>query len=64
MQVSASETTARILNSMEASAKTQAQIGVAIAKKQLDADKQTGEAIVQMIQSAASTAGRGIDVKA
>lgn len=43
---------------------TKADIATAVLAKQLNADKQQGQAVVQLIEQAASTPTRGIDVKA
>ncbi len=39
-------------------------IATAVLAKQLNADKQQGQAVVQLIEQAAATPTRGIDVKA
>lgn len=44
--------------------KTKSDIATAVLAKQLNADKQQGQAVVQLIEQAASTPTRGIDVKA
>jgi hypothetical protein len=40
------------------------EIATAVLLKQLNADKQQGQAIVQLIEQATATPSRGIDVKA
>ncbi len=49
----------QMIKVQEATSKTEAAVAVAIAKKGLDAQKQQGEAIVDLIQQA----GRGIKFK-
>lgn len=44
--------------------KTKSDIATAVLTKQLNADKQLGQAVVQLIEQAAATPTRGIDVKA
>ncbi len=48
------------------SQKTQLDIATAVAKKQLDVEKQSGQEIVNLVTQAASpsNSNRGIDVKA
>ncbi len=50
----------QMIKVQEATSKTEAAVAVAIAKKGLDAQKQQGEAIVDLIQQA----GRGINLQA
>ncbi len=51
----------QLVKSELAATQTEAQIATAIAKKQIDAQRQTGEAMVQLIQQAS---GRGVDLRA
>ena len=43
---------------------TKSDIATAVLAKQLNADKQQGQAVVQLIEQAAATPTRGIDIKA
>ena len=43
---------------------TRSDIATAVLSKQLSAEKQQGQAVVKLIEQAAATASRGIDVKA
>ena len=43
---------------------TKSDIATAVLAKQLNADRQQGQAVVQLIEQAAATPTRGIDVKA
>jgi hypothetical protein len=43
---------------------TKSEIATAVLAKQMKADKQQGQAVIQLIEQAATTASRGIDVKA
>jgi len=56
-----SSVASQLVKSELAATQTEAQIATAIAKKQMDAQRQTGEAMVQLIQQAA---GRGVDLRA
>ncbi len=64
MQVSGKDLASQLIASQAAATKAQSQVSVAVAKKQLDAQKAQGQAVVEMIQSAAQTPGRGIDARA
>ncbi len=61
MQIQGSSVASQLIKTQEAASKTAAAIEVAVAKKGLDAQRQQGEAVVQMIEQAA---GRGINIKA
>ena len=43
---------------------TRSYIATAVLSKQLSAEKQQGQAVVKLIEQAAATASRGIDLKA
>ena len=64
MQVSGKDLASQLIASQAAATKTQNQVSVAVAKKQLDAQKAQGQAVVELIQNAAQTPGRGIDARA
>jgi hypothetical protein len=44
--------------------KTQQDIAYAVLKKQADVQKDQGAAVLQLVQSAAETVGRGVDIRA
>lgn len=64
MQINGKELASQLIASEAASIKAQNQIQMAVAKKQLDAQKSQGQAMVELIQSISETPGRGIDARA
>ncbi len=55
MQISSTSPTSQLIAAQSASDQTSQQIQTAVAKKQLDAQRQAGAAVVQLISSAAQT---------
>ncbi len=53
MQINTSAATEELLASQAAMSQTTQKIQTAVAKKQLDAQKQSGAAVVQLLQNAA-----------
>jgi hypothetical protein len=65
MQIGSNEIVNQLIASNKTEAETSQKIAYAIAGKQLDAQKQAGEAIVQLIQQSATNASSdGLDVRA
>jgi hypothetical protein len=65
MQVRGNDLVQQTLANEIAAAKVQSQIQVALARKQMDVQKQSGDAVVALIQQAAQTSpGRGVDLRA
>ena len=68
MQVSANSSVDRLLAAQASAIQTGQQIDMAVAKKQLDAQKQAGDAAIQLLQQAVATSkavsGTRVDVQA
>ena len=62
--MSISPVTQQAINSYEKTEQTRSDIATAVLSKQLNAEKQQGQAAIKLIEQAASTAASGIDVKA
>ena len=62
--MSISPVTQQAINIYEKTEQTRSDIATAVLSKQLNAEKQQGQAAVKLIEQAASTAASGIDVKA
>jgi hypothetical protein len=67
MQISNNNAVEKLLAAQNAAVQTNEQIGVAVSKKQLDAQKQMGDAVIQMLEQAVAISQKSstsIDVKA
>ena len=64
MKIDNSGVTQQLIEQAAASKQTQAKIQTSVAKKQLDSQKQIGEAVVDLIQQVKPSRGRGVDIKA
>lgn len=62
--MSISPVTQQAINIYEKTEQTRSDIATAVLSKQLNAEKQQGQAVIKLIEQAASTAASGIDVKA
>ncbi len=62
--MSISPVTQQAINIYEKTEQTRSDIATAVLSKQLNAEKQQGQAAIKLIEQAASTAASGIDVKA
>lgn len=62
--MSISPVTQQAINIYEKTEQTRSDIATAVLSKQLNAEKQQGQAAIKLIEQAASTATSGIDVKA
>ena len=63
-KMSISPVTQQAINIYEKTEQTRSDIATAVLSKQLNAEKQQGQAAIKLIEQAASTAASGIDVKA
>jgi hypothetical protein len=68
MQISSNRAVDQLLAAQTAAVQTDQKIDVAIAKKELDAQKQTGEAMIQLLQQAVAISKGGnstnVDIQA
>ncbi len=62
--MSISPVTQQAINIYEKTEQTRSDIATAVLSKQLSAEKQQGQAVVKLIEQAAATGSRGIDLKA
>ncbi len=62
--MSISPVTQQAINIYEKTEQTRLDIATAVLSKQLKVEKQQGQAVIKLIEQAASTAASGIDVKA
>ena len=62
--MSISPVTQQAINIYEKTEQTRSDIATAVLSKQLNAEKQQGQAVIKLIEQAAATAASGIDVNA
>ena len=62
--MSISPVTQQAINIYEKTEQTRSDIATAVLSKQLSAEKQQGQAAVNLIEQTAATASRGIDIEA